>query len=243
MIKVVRTNGITLAKRRCSEFRQLLIALKAEMPKIYFPELPPPKSTGSNLPLQEKRDMLQNLLDCFWAQKIYNKEVHKFLSPEHQVPVYLKKISKRAAKKGKVQITAAPCSSILVPSENDKPTDIRDSMIMNEGINMDTLQQRYTTKYEAHLESVASVGISEGKSTIKEETNTTSVKGGDLIVTRQSEINLEELKTGLMDAMTFMVRVTDTKMLGNKFVPIFCTFGNIKKIVLYILYKLQRSIW
>ena len=235
---MTRPNGVTLSKRRCSEFRQLYNALKLEMPKAYFPELPPKKSTGCNLPLQEKRDFLQSFLDCLLAQKLYNKEMHKFMAQEHEVPVYHKKISKRATKKGKIHIPAAPSSSIVIQGKDVENVSIKDIVAEDVGINMDTLQQRYTTKYESYLNNSSSINFNssiQNSSSIRDSSASASSPNSSTKdrysvrttepATRQSEINLQELKTGLLDAMTFMARITDIKYQANKFV-IYCCVLN-----------------
>ena len=71
-------------------------------------------------------------------------------------------------------------------------------------LNLDTLKQQYTTKINTYMED-AKVSENEG-SRLSEY----SIKIPD--------INIDDIKTGLMDSMTFMVRVTDTKMQNNKVV-------------------------
>ncbi len=231
MIKVSRTNGITLAKRRCCEFRQLAKAIKTELPKCFVPELPPKRyprdfyprrrSTGANLSLAERRDILQNFLDSFVAQKMYTKEIHKFLSREFEVPVYLKHISKRANKKGKILITAAPSASIIAPGETGAAPDIRESLIEAANINMETLQQQYTTKIDAMEELKDSTA--EKSSTQQPSAQGSTASGNEskvLSASRvESVVKIEDIRTGLVEAMTFTVRVTDTKMQANKIVP------------------------
>jgi len=211
VIKITRANGTTLAKRRCSEFRQLIDTLHKEMPRIYFPELPAKKSTGSNLPLQEKRVMLQNILDCLLTLKIYNKEVHRFLQNENEVPVYLKKISKRLTKKGKIRITAVPSNSIITEPQKIQIDD--DLIWPKNSINYENMKQQYTTKFIMNYNDTPQKIEPEQKITENENQSPSKI-----MIPVLPNLNIEELRTGLIDSMTFTARINDVKYQSNKFV-------------------------
>ena len=211
---MTRASGITYAKRRCNEFRQLLKVLKNKLPDINFPQLPPKKLPGAKPSLEKRPETLQNFLNFLLIKKIYTKSVHKFLAREHEVPIFLKEISKKDIKRGKGILLAAPSPSII---EDNKDQE-NPSVLEIEPLNLDTLQRRYTTYYKESEEDTSSynliAGSIEQNSTIKDD----SVIKKSNVNSLANEVKIEELKTGLMDAIGFMARVKDVKMQRGKFV-------------------------
>lgn len=190
------------------------------------------RQPGTHPSLEERKEMLQTILDSFTAQKIYTKGLHRFLKPEYEVPIYLKHISKRSAKKGKVPITAAPSSSIII--QGDNATGIRDSIMEIAAVNFDHMKHNYSTHIspEENKGSVSTPSVNKDSVAISSQVS----KAPDIIQS-QAEVNLEDIKTGLLESMAFTVRVTDTKIQDKKIVTFIFHF-----IVLLCVHKLQCGI-
>ena len=172
------------------------------------------------IPLKEKQENVQRSLDCMMNLKIYNKEVRRFLSSEYEVPMYYKRFSKDDIMKGKLMIPAAPCSSLIGLED---VVDFDENLIDEEQMNMETLVQRFTTKYDTSCEvdtlevPIFTKDSLKLSSIAKSLTNDSQVKL-DNSFTKQSEIKIDDIKTGLIEALTFTARVKDLKLQNNKFV-------------------------
>eukprot|EP00826_Nyctotherus_ovalis_P017586 TRINITY_DN15182_c0_g1_i3.p2 TRINITY_DN15182_c0_g1~~TRINITY_DN15182_c0_g1_i3.p2 ORF type:complete len:170 (-),score=23.50 TRINITY_DN15182_c0_g1_i3:316-825(-) len=119
-------------------------------------------------------------------------------------------------------IPVAPSPSIIETNEGDLDNL---SLIDTEVLNMNTLKKQYTTYYKesgSESESYMATGSLNRSSALRDNSimkmSEASAAKCSNISSMHSEINLEELKTGIMDAVTFMARVKDVKMQGGKFV-------------------------
>ena len=145
-------------------------------------------------------------------QKIYTKELHRFLENERESPIYVKHISKRSAKKGKTPIIAVPRSSKIIQKEGEI-SELLDELEADE-LNMDTLKQQHTTKINTYAEEAkSSVSLSQSEKQHSEIEVKKSEHHG-------TEINAKDIKIGLIESISFTVRVTDTKMQQSKIVTI-----------------------
>jgi hypothetical protein len=152
--------------------------------------------------VQKRVQQLQEIMNAVLSQNISLKAVQRFLSPEYEVPVYLTHISKRAArKKGKYPITAVPNNSLAIGEEEG-------GVVGEERVEYRTLKQQFNERTEpAKQEDPSSLASPSGTLT------------GEL-PSPEREVALSQLTAGLVESITFNVRIRDTKLQSGRAVSL-----------------------
>jgi len=236
-MKVVRNNRVSFAKRRCGEFRALLFNLQKENKALEFAELPPKKSTGADLPLKERKEILQNFLNVLLALKMNNNHLKLFLASENEVPIYQGKRKQSPAEKSKARIIAVPSNS---PITNDIE-HINEDLFEENLLNLEELKVNYTMKFDnpsSFFSSINRSGDKDNKSQIITREMENRLKKSTEIMVKKTKVDIEANKTELVDAINFTVKIKDMKFKDNKLVIYL-----IISLVIYNMHHVQSLPW
>eukprot|EP00826_Nyctotherus_ovalis_P014836 TRINITY_DN14171_c0_g1_i3.p2 TRINITY_DN14171_c0_g1~~TRINITY_DN14171_c0_g1_i3.p2 ORF type:complete len:164 (-),score=46.77 TRINITY_DN14171_c0_g1_i3:478-969(-) len=160
--------------------------------------------------------MLQEFLNFLLALRLSDRELQVFFANEHEVPIYVKKQSKKAVKHGKPPIMAVPSNSFI----NGDSKDIEEELLENDPVNLEKLQGRYTTRYKSPSTfSSLSPSVSEVLQTqVIARPSGHEFKRNAETSLKVSKVNIEENKTDLVNAVSFTAKIKDMKFKDKKLV-------------------------
>lgn len=160
--------------------------------------------------------MLQEFLNFLLALRLSDKELQVFFANEHEVPIYVKKQPKKAIKQGKPPIMAVPSNSFI----NGDSVNVEEELLEDDPVNLEELQGKYTTRYKSP-NTLSSLGPSANEvrqTQVIARPSRHEFKRNAETSLKVSEVNIEENKTDLVDAVSFTAKIKDMKLKGKTLV-------------------------